>query len=783
MSAPACGPLRPSLHRGNMSTSSFHLDKASGAKTTQALASYPNSSNATLMSSPTSYQQKNIISSEMSRAESADSHRSLKSKSSRKDLREMQRSASPMVASSASSTKHKYSRSWENDSIDDDARSISSFTCSSAAEFDSKHRDRAEYGNEESSNRQRFLDTIFKKLSQKTGLSQRESRAWAIMNKTKEEAEKKAQLAKTSKIKPHFLDLSSYISPVPSVTTESVTPRPSDIQRFKSTTSATSHCEGTAASANLRPLLRSRRSADTLGESRRLQKEEWSAVALSSIRGAATAESIGSLHGLSIGQIAPTGMSHAMPASGKNTTLSSAPVPNLPDWARTSNRTFHHQHSNAGPANMARVGSHDTAAAAAAAAGTRQFHHRPVDMARATSHDASSLLNRPSRPAVHSPRGVSAPIRGLDPQLKQPQNIPPNLQLYRGKSPRSQVQPMSPLSSQWPRSAGQPLPEDYLSSAAVSPTSSCHHRGSIGSATSDSGASSGMSSVPPTPVSRYMGLPNVPDSFLRCGVAEEVEMTADEEENLLSGLGPYALDVNKRDEKYLYRNEAPVMTIRSGHRTSPHIATIFDTNKSNVSPIRTINSSAFQYLASSSTATGAAQVGKVDEEEGEEGNTTVKSHQILTRPRASTTSSLKSSFKGCNSPSREVLASSTCPISPSRSSSLQKSKGVRTRDSVASTASTSTSISSSSTTSHSESLLSYTKGSPTSTNASPQGSPHSHARTSNSQSNSTKSRKRSQVKAEDWASSIGRRFAKGALHASPRISPAEDFAARYSSEA
>lgn len=766
-------PLRPSLLRGNLSTNSVpQLDLREKPLSRSALGL---SVHAAASLSPPFQNNKKLSGQDMIRTQSADSAPALKTKRSKKELREMARSGSPLVNPPVTSynnkKEHKYTRSWD-DGKDDDARSISSFTCSFADEFDSKHKSRAEYGDEQAASRQKFLDAVFRKLTQKTGVHKRESRAWAVVDQTIREEQDRAKQPKL-KTKPHFLDLSSYISPVPTESdiSDSVTPRPADFRRFDSVSSATF----SSSPPQLPPisqmnrqnkLLRSRRSADNLGESRRLQREEWSAAALNSSQGAATAESAGSSLslGLTVGQILPPGMSQALLARQANSSSPSpAPVPILPDWARHNNESLHHHSSSHGR-------SVDLSSPS-----------RPIGMERAVSHDTSHQFARQPQQQARAPpmtRGVSGPVRGLSEHHQSFHGPPPILQLRNParmqRSIGSPMTPMTPLSPQWPRS-GQPLPEECISPGP--PNNAFLNRTSISSAASDS--SSGMSSVPQTPISRSIGLPSVASHGIEY-LQDEIEMTVDEEEALLSGMGQYSLEHGKKADSHDRFGRLPLtMTPRpSQQRRSPHVSSLFDRHANTPNRNRPVIGG-----HSKSSSSGSAHSTLLEEDEG---NSTVKANKIQSRPRASTTSSVQSSPTRVKASLESEIVSS--PISPSRTSSLQKKSsqksnqfGINRSDSVASNC---TDRSSSSNASQSESLLSYTRGSPTSSDgASPNGSPHSQSHIStrpsvlSSSNNTGNQRNVSAIKAEDWASSIGRRFAKGVLKGSPDMAdhPAPQF--------
>jgi hypothetical protein len=763
MATSSISPQRPSLHRAHFTTNSLPQHQMDYPHERPLARSIPGFNPTNALSPP--YQQtrkgsfgqemqprKASFGNDMLRTESADSHRSLKSKHSRKELKEMARSGSPLVTTfQAASTKHKYTRSWEDDGNDDDARSISSFTCSFADEFDTKHKTRLEYGNEEASNRQRFLDAVFRKLTQKTGVHKRESRAWAAVEQTIREEQissEQAMQSKASKVKAHFLDLSNYISPIPVNNTadSNVTPRQADVQRFK----GLSPDDSSLPSKQQRPTLRARRSAETLGETRRLQREEWSMP-----QGAATTDNVPS-RAIGMGQTAPTGMSHALMAR-EHSSSSASPVPVLPAWARSNNLSLHHQQRSA---DFNRP--YDSL----------QPPYRAVDMGRAASHDTGSLMQRAtSRPPVVA-RGVSGPVRMHSSDQQQQHPLLPLLHFRgQGRAARSIASPMTPISPQWPRSA-HTLPDDCISPTS-NKSSNMLHRSSVSSAASDS-ASSGISSVPQTPISRKIALPSSYSND------DEIEMTVDEEENLLSAMGQYALENGKTNALGVDRfaRMPHSTTPRQFSKRAPHVATLFD------STIGTPHRPSHYKSSSSGSVTSSIP-------EEKESNATVKANRIMTRPRASTTSSVQSSptrFKA--SPEALAALPSASPESPSRSSSLQSKKSARGAASRANPSHRESTLSSHSTTSattstssHSESLLSYTRGSPTSSCPFPAGTPPAEATPSSRSRLAPSQRKRTTSRAEDWASSIGRRFAKGinANASNPQVPTMPNTATDYKS--
>lgn len=734
------------------------------------------SSNVSLLSSPSLHTRALPSSDTMSRAGSADSSQRppLKKKQSRKELKlEMQRSASAMSATpptpsqalppatSYSNSKHKHSKSLEEDADNDDARSISSFTCAFAGEFDAKQRSRSSHSNEEASSRQRFLDAVFRKLTQKTGLHQRESRAWAVVDQKIQEDENRAKAlqAKARKSKPHFLDLSTLISPLPCNSSpckpsteglaapstdpgiDNVTPRPADFKRFHSSGDHSEHMASASLQKPMTPArntLRPRRSTESLGEGRRLQKEEWMTPLILSESPIDTMGS-GSL-GLSVGQVIPSGMSQVMVARAAAVQHSQpprsagfAPVPVLPDWARDSNRSLHH-HSGQRSIDMGKNAMQPVGAA------------RAVDMGRAASHDASIFYHQRSLRGTPVQRGASGPIRGLGSPESAVQNIPPSLQLRN--------QRMMPTSPNWPGYNALPL-EDCISPLPGMPPPHLN-RISSSSTTSSSGTSSGISSVPQTPITRNIPLASVQSSLMRFEDADELhEMTADQEDNLLSGMSLYGLPVVPKSAGRF--GPPPVsMTPRPGQMRQAHVASAsLDSQGAAMTPMKANRPVNFSHLKSSS---GSVMTTSSSSIATEDGTSTVKVNRIQNRPRANTTSSMQSPTRIASAGTDKSAVVLASPESPSRTSSLQKRRNHRSpsttsgRDSVLSTSTTS-----SSSTHASESFLSYARASPTSSchspiNEGPQISPRG---------SSQKSPKRSVSKAEDWASTIGRRFVRG----------------------
>jgi hypothetical protein len=421
----------------------------------------------------------------MQRTESADTHRSLRSKNSRKDLRELARSATPSNLSSHTYTNSKPMSKKERQAAaaeaasqqqmddDDDARSIESFTCSYSSEFDRQNRSRAISKGDDGIARQRWLDATFRKLSQKSG-----ARRNAPHIKVASISSISSVKSKPPASSQHFLDFSAIISPVPNTdanhlatlnngqSCENVTPRPADFQRFPLEPPARplDGTDGTVAStastmmghAASQPTLRARRSEDSLTVRRRMHRGPDS----------------GSVD-----------MPPLVMADG-------CPVPRLPEWARTENRTLRPSCPQAASARMARTVSHDVGPAHARHPGMGS-----LVMQRANSHDASAL---------HLSFGPSLMSNFEDWHAGEQANRPLSPTHNSARSHSAMDQRMAMSTS--PCDAVSPSP--FNRHAQLPALTHRLNRGSVSSAASDSDVSSSVSSVPQTPVSRMNGLPS-----------------------------------------------------------------------------------------------------------------------------------------------------------------------------------------------------------------------------------------------------------------------------------
>lgn len=472
---------------------------------------------------------------DMIRIDSNDSQRSLKNKSSRKELKELARSTTPLSnfttgKSSRKASMSELKNSDEND--DDNSTADDSFTCCYGNEFDRQHKaSKAKAarmpGNEDNLvAHQRWLDATFRKLSQKSGVRQSgyssqqqhhqmggiggRSASFSSIQMQRvpsiDEGHESEPNSPTSMkpLKAHFLDFTSIISPIPraneaSSTSEglkvpnstgsqstNVTPRPADFQRFPHPPTPSPVFHDALELQPLSPVstlmppppppqsLRSRRSEDSLTLRKRMQRQ---------------------------------------PSTGANVTTSPQyselnlntghPVPRLPEWARTENRMLSSSvgsngrvHGGLPSMEMARAVSHQIPST----------HQRPFEMNRAASQDTGSLQ------LYLGPSLMS----NFD-RWEQDENVQEHLAL-QSHPPRSQSsmehrQPPRPyLHSLVQPSHRRNFVNGSSSSSAASASttgSSYYHlnRESISSATSDSDIGSSVSSVPQTPVSKYSALP------------------------------------------------------------------------------------------------------------------------------------------------------------------------------------------------------------------------------------------------------------------------------------
>ncbi|PWN34343.1 uncharacterized protein FA14DRAFT_157008 [Meira miltonrushii] len=863
------GLYRPSLQRSNASTGSLPLVDSTNAPnngkrkpsistakiaalnaTAASVQSSPMASpalprgNALLSPQRSYFDLSSRPSIDMARTESADSTRSLRSKSSKKDLKELGRSTTPLSSFGKSSSSRKASNAdLKAQDDDDDSGLDESFTCCYGNEFDRQHRAAlAKVANmptteDSEAAHQRWLDATFRKLSQKSvARHSQQMQGYGHHHKGRAPSLSASNMQRVGSIdegcesepmspnaaKTHFLDFTSIISPIPSSNPNpnamakqqslsppgntlqvpnvgslgshnaNVTPRPSDFQRFPLplTPSPVFHDALELQPASPRhammpppaqPLLRSRRSEDSLTMRKRMQRQPSLPAA---------------------GPISPT---------YGEMTLDGHPVPRLPDWAKSENRmnsssnvrSHNAQHSM----EMARTASHNVTS-------SQQALHRPIDMSRATSQDTGSLQLSLGTPLMsHFDQWEERDNRALSPV--QSVNMPARSQSSMDQRPvRPHVQPLK-LTNETSHRRNMMNNSSTSSAASVSTTgsSSFHiNRESVSSAASDSDISSSISSVPQTPVSKFNNLPNSgPIIMHRDGHVNSVYYDADpiSEHNIINNAGTEDQLATIRavvggwaeDKSKSAPPTAQIKTPRAhdGRRfgSVPHVANIFTASEalSNVSQTQ----------------------GNKSSQRSPDSKAVLHGKAIHGRPRANTTSSMTPSSSsdvaapvaqihvrnGSESkPSREHVTSIALPTSPERVSSLsharKHSDGSR-RASVASNISnnsashsvisaTSSSVrSSGSSGSGASALLSYMRSNSSKSQTSLHGRKTSEtdanktAKTPSSSSGSTLHAgspssssdtatsspiKRGAMSAEELAHSIGRRFGRGIAAAS-----------------
>lgn len=581
---------------------------------------------------------------------------------------------------------------------DGDTDSIMSFGCSLVNEFDrQQHRrdsdvDGPAVGVEA---RQAWLDTIFVRLSRK-GRKSRDGSSKALDDASKVK----------SKAKPHFLDLSAYINPLPISGQDSpplppsasTTPRPSYVQRFFSSEnvnatprgSSLSHAHnsrpktagvpadasmalpagtplssplsatfaGSESSGAPRPALRTRRSFENHGAAKRRQREDW--------------ESAGN-------------------PSSKN-----AQLPVLPDWARENNRSLSISSASSHASSYFSAPSQQTESrrpSDGGSGGLRPSHHdgppRPTLMTRASSNDTRTSRGRP-------PLMTRASSNTL------------------------------PYADDWNQPPPPPPFADHNSSPPISMTRS---RSSAGSESTESSGSGPQTPVSTTPERKRVPLPKEADDLLE----------SDDEDALLQNKGPYELKVGfELDvppsipvEHAKLSGAAPRvinLTPRAGRvhaaRKRPELAQIFHQSPPQME-----------------------QTGSTNAADEHHDDVTFKSSAPVMLPDSSNSGSPPQS-------------------TPSRSSSFRArlrthSTAGRLRASTVSSTLSVETTSSASSLKHSEDSGSQYSG------AGSDGRPESFASSSttsggaSSPSSPSNPRRRTSSKAEDWASSIGRRFARG----------------------
>ncbi|KAN0065108.1 hypothetical protein ACQY0O_001604 [Thecaphora frezii] len=317
-------------------------------------------------------------------------------------------SDAPSMARMESNDSYRMPWSTRRSEVDADIDADESFGCSLSHEFDRMRRQTDDYAAGDLSmtpqKHQVWLDSTFERLSMK-------HRSQPLPQKGERDGHGKVKAAK-----PHFLDLSCIISPVPldvttppanvlnrQVSLDMTTPRPSFAQRFTSDGTGTEptplrqalqpslaangvapahrglrgkasqdslrSAVSSASSAQQRQSLRIRRSFDNPGEMRRRQKDEWS----------------------------------QQNSYGAECSV----VPQLPDWAHRQNRAnnvsgFHHAKKPSDP-----FWQHDATVASAVPSGLRSS-----PMARGVSHDTGmpSQPPTPTRPRLGS-RSSSSMLR------------------------------------------------------------------------------------------------------------------------------------------------------------------------------------------------------------------------------------------------------------------------------------------------------------------------------------------------------------------------------------
>lgn len=758
----ATGPLRPSLQRSNASTPCLPVVDSTDANgkrrpslsTARMAALNAASAHSSPLASPTvprsngpqrSYFDGTASSVDMARNDSSDSQRSLKSKHSRKELKELARSTTPLPSlhkSSKNSGKHA------DQGDDDDARSIDSFCCTYTNEFDRQHRAHSVASKSENSQtRQRWLDATFRKLSQKSGLQRQGhlSRAMQPPSSRREEQhgmptirdaepqtpDTASQPTSPSRSKAHFLDFSTIISPIPSAagaltvpsnthlpSSTNVTPRPADYSRFPPPPPVPSpgFCRDVHDARPPQPMLRTRRSEDSLTVRRRTQRQQ-------------------SLTGVGSPQFAELA-------------LAGHPVPQLPDWARSENhtkgRSRHHGSDSAASgtsADMSRAVSNDVVG----------LGRRPVDMSRAASHDAGSL------------------------QLSLGPSLMSNFE--RWKADEIPISPTHPCPRGQSSLEDHNLRPSFAPMSFSQSTSSTKHtahgmsldRGSISSATSDSDISSSISSVPQTPVSRFNALSACPmirrESESRANsVYYDTDPMFDAThmgEDHLSFIRARWMEENAQSKPPPMASPSYYAPTRAAPRAGQQVASIFEATGGENQPAM-------------ATRVSHLPVASLSHSKGYEGDATVRIHAQQGRPRAATTSSTTApsavpSLVSSRNDSRRSSRNDSIPVRPSRSSSLHHSRSgsgsSNKRTSVASNNSagttTSSSASSSSTTSSGASaLLSYMRShsSKSHSNLSNLSDAHSKTPSSSGTLHAPSSPTKRGIVAEDLAASLNRRL-------------------------
>lgn len=865
---------RPSLQRSNASTGSLPMvDSTNVSNNGKRKASISTAKMAALNATASSAQSSPMISPalprgnallspqrsyfdlssrpsiDMMRTESADSTKSLKSKSSKKDLKELGRSTTPLSGFGKNSSSRKASLAdlKAQEENDDDGSGIDeSFTCCYGNEFDRQHRSalakvtKMPMTEDREAAHQRWLDATFRKLSQKSvARYSKQMQVYPAHQKGRTLSFSSQQMQRVGSIdegceseptspnatKTHFLDFTSIISPIPSCNpsanakqqqslsppnnnslqvpsaglsgshSANVTPRPSDFQKFPLplTPSPVFHDalelqpvspHNAVMAPPTQPILRSRRSEDSLTMRKRMQR-----------------------------QPCLSGSGPISPPFGEMT-LDGHPVPRLPEWARSENRMLSSspnvrfqtgQHYS----EMARTVSHHVTS-------SNQSAHRPADMNRATSHDTGSLQLSLGAPLMSgfpqwedekSKQESALEKRSLSPT--QSINVHPRSQSSLEQRPlRPNVQPLNlnnglPSANSHRRNMMNNSSTSSAASVSTTGSSSFHiNRESVSSAASDSDISSSISSVPQTPVSRFNNLPNAgPIIMNRDNHVNSIYYDADpiSEHNMVNATGTddqlatirSAVSGWAEDKSKTVPPTAQFMTPRApdGRRfgSVPHVANIFPASDA---------PSQQRHATQRSPDSKAVLHGKL----------------IHGRPRANTTSSMSPSSssdiaaptpqthmrKGSEClPNRELSTDTVSPVSPDRVSSLSHARKYSDGSKRASVASNTSSVisatsssgrSSGSSGSGASALLSYMRNHSksqsnlhgTKMNETAEAKKTTAAKTPSSSSGSTLHAgspsssdtatsspvKRNGISAEELAHSIGRRFGKGIAAAS-----------------
>lgn len=821
------GKRKPSISTAKIAA--LNATAASVQSSPMASPAMPRGNGALLSPQRSYFDLSSRPSIDMIRTESTESTKSLKSKSSKKDLKELGRSTTPLSSFGKSSSSRKASLAdlkaqQQDDNGNDDSGMDESFTCCYGNEFDRQHRaalakvSKMPTTEESEIAHQRWLDATFRKLSQKSiaRYSQqfhphnKGGRAPSFSASNMQRVSSidegcESEPASPNAAKRHFLDFTSIISPIPSMgkqqqqqslsppnnslqvpslgTTGSqsanVTPRPSDFQRFPLplTPSPVFHDALELQPASPRhaimppptqPLLRSRRSEDSLTMRRRMQRQP-------SLPSGGAGGPISPLFG--------------------EMTLDGHPVPRLPDWAKSENRmnssTNVRSHNGQQSMEMARTVSHNVTS-------NQQSLQRPIDMNRATSHDTGSLQ-----------LSLGAPLMSHFDQWDETENR--SLPMDQRPSIRPTVRPLN-LNNETSSHRRNMINNSSNSSAtsiSTNGSNSFHiNRESISSAASDSDISSSISSVPQTPVSKFNNLPNGgPIIMHRDSHVNSVYYDADpisEQNNFNNAAGTEDQLATIRAVVGGWAEEksksapptAQFMTPRAqdGRRygSVPHVANIFTASEalSNISETQTNKQR--------SPDSKAILHGKAIHGGRPRANTTSSMNASSSSDSVTPTSQIHMRNGSESLPSKEKHVSGTAsPVSPERVSSLshaRKHSDTSKRASIASNISNSTSHSVISATSSSgrssgssgsgtSALLSYMRNHSQSnlhgtkvleaevaakTPSSSSGNTlHAAASPTSSSDTATSSPiKRGGTTAEELAHSIGRRFGRGIASAS-----------------